>query len=83
MLVNGIGLPKALQLTGKKALGSQSHRYYGNVKFGDMKSYTSLDLLANLLGINSSKNLMDGSQVNHCYHIEKSWEILLPTVRMT
>ena len=40
-------------------------------KFGDRKNFTSLDLLATLLGIPSSKETMDGSQVNHYYYIQK------------
>ena len=40
-------------------------------KFGDRKNYTSLDLLAALFDIRSSKKDMDGSMVNHVYHIEK------------
>ena len=37
-------------------------------KFGDYKNYTSLDLLANLLNLPSSKSDMDGSQVGDYYY---------------
>ena len=37
-------------------------------KFGDYKHYTSLDLLASLFNIPSSKNGIDGSQVNAVYY---------------
>jgi hypothetical protein len=40
-------------------------------KFGDYKHYTSLDLLASLFNIPSSKNGIDGSQVNSVYYREK------------
>jgi hypothetical protein len=40
-------------------------------KFGDYKHYTSLDLLAALFRIPSSKSNMDGSQVNYVYHHDK------------
>jgi hypothetical protein len=39
-------------------------------KFGDYKHYTSLDLLASLFNIPSSKNGIDGSQVNAVYYQE-------------
>ena len=40
-------------------------------KFGDYKHYTSLDLLAAIFNIPSSKSNIDGSQVNAVYHKEK------------
>jgi predicted PolB exonuclease-like 3'-5' exonuclease len=70
MLVNGISLPKVLQLEGKKPWEVGHLDTMEMWRFGDRKSFTSLDLLANLFGISSSKSLMDGSQVNHFYYIE-------------
>jgi 3'-5' exonuclease len=43
-------------------------------KFGDLKHFTSLDLLAAIFDIPSSKNKIDGSQVNFVYHQEKDLE---------
>jgi hypothetical protein len=43
-------------------------------KFGDYKHYTSLDLLAALFQIPSSKDKIDGSQVNYVYHHDKDLE---------
>jgi hypothetical protein len=40
-------------------------------KFGDYKHFTSLDLLATIFNIPSSKSDIDGSQVNAVYHVEK------------
>ncbi len=40
-------------------------------KFGDYKNYTSLHLLANVLGIPTSKTDMDGSMVQEVYYKEK------------
>lgn len=37
-------------------------------KFGDYKNYTSLDLLANVLGLPTSKDDIDGSQVTRVYY---------------
>lgn len=36
-------------------------------KFGDYKNFTSLDLLASILGIASPKDDIDGSQVHSVY----------------
>ncbi len=41
-------------------------------KFGDYKHYTSLHLLANVLGIQTSKTDMDGSMVQDVYYIDNN-----------
>lgn len=71
MLVNGISLPKVLDLTSKKPWEIPHLDTMDMWKFGDRKSFTSLALLAHLFDIPSSKNLMDGSQVTHYYFGEK------------
>ena len=43
-------------------------------RFGDYKSFTSLNLLAQVLGIPSPKDDIDGSQVWRVYWIEKDLE---------
>jgi hypothetical protein len=43
-------------------------------KFGDYKHFTSLDLLAAIFNIPSSKKEIDGSQVNHVYHQQQGLE---------
>ena len=68
MLVNGIELPKALQLSGKKPWEIPHLDTLELWKFGDYKHYTSLDLLASIFGIESSKDDIDGSQVNGIYY---------------
>jgi hypothetical protein len=40
-------------------------------KFGDYKSYISLDLLAYVLSVPSPKDDIDGSMVSSIYYIEK------------
>ncbi len=40
-------------------------------KFGDHKNYVSLDLLAHVLDIPSSKTDMDGSMVQDVYYVDK------------
>lgn len=40
-------------------------------KFGDYKNFTSLKLLAHILGIPSPKDDIDGSQVRNTFYKEK------------
>jgi 3'-5' exonuclease len=68
MLINGIPLPPPLNLSGKKAWEVQHLDTMELWKFGDYKHYTSLDLLAAIFNIPSSKTDMDGSQVNAVYY---------------
>jgi DNA polymerase elongation subunit (family B) len=71
MLVNGITLPSVLNLSGKKSWEVPHLDTMELWKFGDYKHYTSLDLLAAIFNIPTSKGLMDGSQVNDVYYKEK------------
>lgn len=71
MLVNSVSLSKVLEMSNKKTWEIPHLDTMDMWRFGDKKSFTSLDLLANLLGIDSSKALMDGSQVAHYYYTEK------------
>jgi predicted PolB exonuclease-like 3'-5' exonuclease len=70
MLINGISLPTVLDLSGKKPWEITHIDTMEMWRFGDRKSFISLDLLANLFGIDSSKTVMDGSQVSHFYYIK-------------
>jgi DNA polymerase elongation subunit (family B) len=72
MLVNCISLPPVLSLSGKKSWEVQHLDTMEMWKFGDYKHYTSLDLLAAIFSIPSSKQDMDGSQVNGVYYKEKN-----------
>jgi 3'-5' exonuclease len=71
MLINGIGLPQVLNLAGKKAWEIPHLDTMEMWKFGDYKHYTSLDLLATIFDIPSSKNGIDGSQVNEVYYRDR------------
>jgi len=71
MLVHGIPLPPALDMAGKKPWEVTHLDTMEMWKFGDRKSFTSLHLLATLFGISSSKELMEGSEVNHYYYQKK------------
>lgn len=71
MLVNGIQLPTILNISGRKPWEVQHYDTMELWKFGDYKHFTSLDLLAAIFNIPSSKNGIDGSKVNQVYYEEK------------
>ena len=73
-LINGIPLPAALNLGGKRSWEVQHLDTLEMWKFGDYKNFTSLDLLAAIFDIPSSKSDIDGSQVNYVYHKEQKLE---------
>ncbi|UBM57696.1 3'-5' exonuclease [Marinilongibacter aquaticus] len=72
LLINGLALPPVLNLSGKKPWQIQHIDTMEMWKFGDYKSYTSLDLLAAIFDIPSSKSDIDGSAVSHVFHAEKN-----------
>ncbi|MFN3403492.1 MAG: 3'-5' exonuclease [Cytophagaceae bacterium] len=74
LLINGIPLPEALKLSGKKPWEVQHLDTLEMWKFGDKKNYTSLDLLAAVFDIPSSKSDLDGSMVNATYYSENNLE---------
>jgi len=74
MLVHGIPLPAALNLAGRKPWENPHLDTMELWKFGDYKHYTSLDLLAAIFNIPSSKDGIDGSQVNAVYYKENDLE---------
>ena len=70
MLILGIEIPKALQIAGKKPWEILHQDTMELWKFGDFKSFTSLDLLAAVFDIPGSKNEMSGDQVTRVYYEE-------------
>jgi 3'-5' exonuclease len=68
MLINSIPLPAALNISGKRPYEVQHLDTMELWKFGDYKHFTSLDLLAAIFQIPTSKGDMDGSQVNNVYY---------------
>ena len=70
MLVNEIVLPPSFQLHGAKPWEINMLDTLQWWKFGDYKNYISLHLLANVLGIPTSKNDIDGSMVQDVYYID-------------
>lgn len=71
MVVNGIEIPDILDNAGKKPWEIKHLDTMELWKFGDYKSYTSLELLTTLLDIPNPKNDIDGSEVGRVYWVEK------------
>lgn len=71
-VVNQIPIPPLMQLSGKKPWEVNHLDTLELWKFGDFKSYTSLSLLAQTLGIPSPKDDIDGSKVWEVYWKEKN-----------
>jgi len=71
LLINRLPLPEYLQLHDKKPWEVKMFDTLNWWRFGDNKNYVSLDLLANVLGVPSSKTDIDGSMVQDVYYKEK------------
>ena len=71
MLVNGLTIPSALDVSGKKPWETSFIDTLELWKFGDFKNYTSLKLLTAIFGIPTPKDDIDGSQVASVYYNEK------------
>jgi uncharacterized protein YprB with RNaseH-like and TPR domain len=69
MLVNNLKLPKLLRLQGLKSWEVKHIDTMQLWKFGDIKSFVSLDLLATILGIESPKAALDGSKIYEAYYL--------------
>ena len=74
ILINGLKLPAILNITGKKPWEISHLDTMELWKFGDYKSYTSLNLLAAVFNIPTPKDDIDGSQVYSVYYEEKNLE---------
>ena len=71
MLINNIKLPSVLDTSGKKPWEVNHLDTMEMWKFGDRKNFTSLELLATLFDIPTSKDAIDGSQVSSVFYEEK------------
>lgn len=71
MLINGLKLPKLLNIAGKKPWEVMFLDTMELWKFGDYKNYTSLNLLTHIFNIPTPKDDIDGSMVAQVYWIEK------------
>jgi hypothetical protein len=67
LIINGISLPASMQLSARKPWEVSHLDTLELWRFGDYKHYTSLVLLAEVLGIPSPKDDLDGSMVAPVY----------------
>ncbi|MDB5155934.1 MAG: 3-5 exonuclease [Mucilaginibacter sp.] len=74
LLVNGLPLPKQLDIAGKKPWEIGHLDTMELWKFGDYKSYTSLNLLTSIFNIPTPKDDIDGSMVGTIYWNENQLE---------
>jgi hypothetical protein len=67
-----MSIPSILNVSGKKPWEVNHLDTMELWKFGDFKNYTSLNLLAHVLGIPTPKDDIDGSMVGDVYWKEKN-----------
>jgi 3'-5' exonuclease len=72
MIINSIPIPSIINTSGKKPWEVNHLDTLELWKFGDFKSFTSLNLLAHTLGIPTPKDDIDGSMVWKVYWEEKN-----------
>jgi len=72
LVINQLSIPAILNVTGKKPWEVTHLDTMELWKFGDFKSFTSLNLLAYTLGIPTPKDDIDGSMVGDVYWVEKN-----------
>ena len=70
-LINGMQPPKPFQMFGKKPWEIPHIDTMELWKFGDYKSFISLELMAYIFQIPTPKDDIDGSMVSSIYYIEK------------
>lgn len=71
-LINNLPLPHLLKIQGKKPWEIKHIDTMDLWKFGDIKNFSSLNLLAHVFGIPSPKTDMDGSMVGKTYYEENN-----------
>jgi predicted PolB exonuclease-like 3'-5' exonuclease len=74
LIINSLTVPAILNISGKKPWDVNHLDTMELWKFGDFKSFTSLNLLAHTLGIATPKDDIDGSMVWEVYWKEKNLE---------
>ncbi len=71
-LINGLLLPSAINVAGKKPWEVPFVDTLELWRFGDYKGYTSLKLIAEVLGVPTPKDDIDGSEVASVYYKERN-----------
>ena len=74
ILINKLKMPTILNIAGKKPWEIQHLDTLELWKFGDYKSYTSLELLCNVFNIPTPKDDIDGSEVWKVYWTDNNLE---------
>ena len=74
MIVNGVGLPKILEIAGKKPWEVRHLDTMELWKFGDYKSFTSLPLLCNIFNVPTPKDDISGADVARVNYEENDLE---------
>ena len=75
LVINGMPLPEMINVVGKKPWETQQLLDTMTLwKFGDFKNFTSLNLLAHVLGIPTPKDDIDGSMVGRVFWEENDIE---------
>jgi uncharacterized protein YprB with RNaseH-like and TPR domain len=77
LVINELPIPAVLNASGKKPWEVGHIDTMDLWKFGDFKSYTSLNLLARSLGIPTPKDDIDGSKVWEVYWKEKNLQRII------
>lgn len=72
LIINNLPIPLILNTAGKKPWEFSHLDTMELWKFGDFKSYTTLNLLAHALGVPTPKDDIDGSMVAAVYYEEKN-----------
>lgn len=72
MLINGVPLPRALDIAGRKPWETCFLDTLELWKFGDFKNYTSLELLTAIFGIPTPKDDINGGMVAGVYWNDKN-----------
>jgi 3'-5' exonuclease len=81
MVVNDLKLHPSIDVSGKKPWEVKHEDTMEMWRFGDKKNYTSLALLAEILGIPAPKEDLDGSMVGSVYWNEKSMDRIVEYCR--
>lgn len=77
MIIQGIDIPSKLNLFGKKPWEVPHLDTMELWKFGDYKTFTSLKLMAHVLGIPSPKDDIDGSQIRDVFYEENDMDRII------
>lgn len=77
LIINNLPIPLILNTAGKKPWEVSHLDTMELWKFGDFKSYTTLNLLAHALGVPTPKDDIDGSMVAAVYYEEKNIERII------